>query len=200
MKITLPDGSERQYTEGTTGMQIALSISEGLARNAVGIIVNDKKLDLSGKINEDASVRILTFDDEEGKEVFWHSSAHLMAEAIEALYPGVKFGIGPAIENGFYYDVDIPEDMKLTIEDLPRLEAKMSELAKASSEYSRQEINWDDAVKHFKTIGDEYKLELLDGLANEEITFYKQGNFTDLCRGTHLPNTGMIKAIKLLRA
>jgi threonyl-tRNA synthetase len=196
MKITLPDNTVREYPDGTTGMEIAKSISEGLARNAVGIMVNGKTYDLSRKINEDASIRILTFDDEEGKEIFWHSSAHLMAEAVSELFPGAKFGVGPSIENGFYYDIDLG-DRKITIEDLPKIEQKMAELAKRSADYERIEISWDEAVEFWKKAGDEYKVELLEGLKEDEITFYKQGNFIDLCRGTHIPNTSMIKAIKL---
>ncbi|HPU23156.1 MAG TPA: threonine--tRNA ligase [Candidatus Kapabacteria bacterium] len=196
MKITLPDNTVREYPDGTTGMEIAKSISEGLARNAVGIMVNGKTYDLSRKINEDASIRILTFDDEEGKEIFWHSSAHLMAGAVSELFPGAKFGVGPSIENGFYYDIDLG-DRKITIEDLPKIEQKMAELAKRSADYERIEISWDEAVEFWKKAGDEYKVELLEGLKEDEITFYKQGNFIDLCRGTHIPNTSMIKAIKL---
>jgi threonyl-tRNA synthetase len=198
MKISFPDGNIKEYPEGTNGFEISKSISEGLSREALGIFVNDRKYDLSRKINEDASVRIVTFKDDEGKEIFWHSSAHLMAEAISALYPGVKFGVGPAIENGFYYDVDLPSDSVISLEDLPRIEEKMRELSKSESDYKRIEISWDDAVKHFKKVGDEYKLELLDGLKNDQITFYQQGNFIDLCRGTHVPNTGVIKYIKLM--
>ncbi|HOQ48874.1 MAG TPA: threonine--tRNA ligase [Candidatus Kapabacteria bacterium] len=196
MKITLPDNTVREYPDGTTGMEIAKSISEGLARNAVGIMVNGKTYDLSRKINEDASIRILTFDDEEGKEIFWHSSAHLMAGAVSELFPGAKFGVGPSIENGFYYDIDLG-DRKITIEDLPKIEQKMAELAKRSADYERIEISWDEAVEFWKKAGDEYKVELLEGLKEDEITFYKQGNFIDICRGTHIPNTSMIKAIKL---
>lgn len=198
MKITLPNGDIREYPEGTTGMEIAMSISEGLARNALGIFVDNEKYDLSTPINNDSSIRIVTFDDDEGKEIYWHSSAHLMAEAIEALYPGTKFGVGPAIENGFYYDVDLPEGKSLTHEDLPKIEEKMLELAKNNSSYNRVEISWNEAVDYFKKVGDEYKLELLEGLKDDKITFYKQGNFTDLCRGTHIPETGRIKNVKLL--
>jgi threonyl-tRNA synthetase len=198
MKITLPNGDIREYPEGTTGMEIALSISEGLARNALGIFVNNEKYDLSTPINQDSSIRVVTFDDDEGKEIYWHSSAHLMAEAIESLYPGTKFGVGPAIENGFYYDVDLPEGKSLNLEDLPKIEAKMLELSKNNSTYNRVEISWDEAVEYFKKVGDEYKLELLEGLKDDKITFYKQGNFTDLCRGTHIPETGRIKNVKLL--
>lgn len=200
MIITLPDGNKKEFPRGTTGMEVAKSISEGLARNALGIFVNNEKYDLSRPIQEDAEVRIVTFNDDEGKDIYWHSSAHLMAEAIEELYPGVKFGIGPSIEHGFYYDVDLPEDKKITDEDLPKIEAKMKELAKNKSDYQRIEMSWDDAMSHYKKIGDEYKVELLEDLKEkgEDITFYKQGNFVDLCRGTHVPNTGTIKAVKLL--
>ena len=142
--------------------------------------------------------RIVTFNDDEGKQIFWHSSAHLMAEALEELYPGVKFGIGPPIENGFYYDVDLPGEEKISVDDLPAIEAKMKELVKRNSSYERIEIEWDDAVAYFQDKGDEYKLELLDGLKDQEVTFYRQGNFTDLCRGTHVPSTSYLKYPKLL--
>ncbi|MGE5479149.1 MAG: threonine--tRNA ligase [Chloroflexota bacterium] len=198
MKITFPDGGSREFPAGTTGLEIARSISEGLARNALGIEVNGRRLDLSTPIILDAKVRIFTFDDEVGKDIFWHSSAHLMAEAVQQLYPGTKFGVGPAIENGFYYDMDLPEGVKLTNEDLPKIEEKMRELAKQANEYKRIEVSWEDAVKRFQTIGDQYKVELLEGLKGDEITFYEHGSFTDLCRGTHVPNTSVIKAIKLL--
>ncbi len=198
MNITLPNGEVREYPLGCSGMEIAMSISQGLAREAVGILVNDKKYDLSRPINEDAHIKILTFDSPEGKEIYWHSSAHLMAEAVSALYPGAKFGVGPALENGFYYDIELPEGVKLSIDDLPKIEAKIQELVKAANEYQRVEISWDDAVKYFKETGDQYKLELLDGLQGQDITLYKQGNFTDLCRGSHVPNSGMLKFVKLL--
>lgn len=198
MKITFPNGNIREYPDGTTGMEIAKSISEGLAREALGIFVDGKKYDLSRPITSDSKIEIVTFDDDRGKEIFWHSSAHLMAEAVQELYPGTKFGIGPAIENGFYYDLDIPGDTKLSSEDLPAIEAKMLELAGKNCEYERMEIAWDKAVEHFKQVNDEYKLELLEGLKNDEITFYRQGKFIDLCRGTHLPNTSHIKFVKLL--
>ena len=198
MKITLPNGDIREYQDGTTGYEIANSISPRLAKDALGIFVDGKKYDLSRKINDSTAIRIVTFDDAEGKEIFWHSSAHLMAEAIEAIYPGTKFGIGPSIENGFYYDIDLPGDIKISLEDLPIIESKMQQLVQQASEYKRMEISWDEAVKHFTQVGDEYKLELLDGLRDDEITFYQQGNFIDLCRGTHVPNTGVIKYFKLL--
>jgi threonyl-tRNA synthetase len=198
MIISFPDGSKREFPEGTTGMEIAKSISQKLAKEALGIFVDGEKYDLSRPIRKDASIRIVTFDDDEGKEIFWHSSAHLMAEAVETLYPGTKFGVGPAIEQGFYYDMDLPEGVKLTNEDLPRIEAKMLELAQKNSNFERVEIEWKDAIEYFKKDGDPYKIELLEGLTDEDITLYKQGNFVDLCRGTHVPNTGLIKAIKLL--
>ena len=198
MKITFPSGDVREYPEGTTGMEIAKSISEGLARNALGCFVNEERYDLSRSITKDSKLRIITFDDQNGKEIYWHSSAHLMAEAIAAIYPGTKFGIGPAIENGFYYDVDLPADTKISIEDLPAIEDKMRELSKRDAQYKRIEMNWQDAVDHFSKIGDQYKLELLDGLKDSEITFYQQGDFIDLCRGTHVPNTNLIKYIKLM--
>lgn len=198
MNITFPDGTVRQFEAGTSGMDIAKSISEGLARVALGIFVDGVPYDLSRPINNDATIRIVTFNDDDGKQIFWHSTAHLMAEALESLYAGVKFGIGPSIENGFYYDVDLPNGKKLTPDDLPVIEAKMKELVKQNSQFSREEITWEDAVAYFTEKGDEYKLELLEGLKGSEITLYKQGNFTDLCRGTHVPSTGALKFPKLL--
>jgi threonyl-tRNA synthetase len=198
MVITFPDGSQRQYPAGTTGADIARSIGEGLARAALGIVVNGTIYDLSRPIYEDVTIRILTWKDPEGKQIFWHSTAHLMAEALEALYPGVKFGIGPPIDQGFYYDVDLPEGTVLSSEDFPRIEEKMRELVNADEPYQRIEIEWEDAVAYFRQKGDEYKLELLDELRGQPITFYRQGNFTDLCRGTHVPSTGYLKYPKLL--
>lgn len=198
MIITFPSGDQREFPDGSTGMQIAESISSGLARNALGIFVNDKPYDLARPVHEDANIRIVTFNDPEGQEIFWHSSAHLLAEALEELYPGIKFGIGPPIENGFYYDVELPGDVKISIDDLPTIEAKMKELVKKDSKYERIEISWEEAVAYFKEKNDEYKLELLEGLKDSEITFYRQGAFTDLCRGTHVPSTGMLKYPKLL--
>lgn len=198
MIIKFPDGSQKEYHEGITGMEIAKSISQRLAKEALGIFVNGVQYDLSRPIHNDSTVRIVTFEDEEGKDILWHSSAHLMAEAVEQLYPGTKFGVGPAIENGFYYDMDLPEGVKLTNEDLPKIEQKMYELAQQEQVFERIEIDWKDAVEFFKKDGDPYKIELLEALQNDEITLYKQGTFTDLCRGTHVPNTGVIKAIKLL--
>ncbi len=198
MKITFPDNSVREFNDGTTGYEIAKSISEGLARNAVGVMVDGKLYELHSPVNSDCNFKILTFDDAEGKEMYWHSSAHLLAEALQELYPGTKFGIGPAIEQGFYYDVDTPEGVKLSNDDLPKIEKKMLELAKNNSTYNMYSSQWDEAVKYYTEVGNEYKLELLDGLKGEEITFCKHGNFTDLCRGGHIQNTGIIKAVKLL--
>ncbi|HVK40076.1 MAG TPA: threonine--tRNA ligase [Candidatus Kapabacteria bacterium] len=198
IRITLPDGSVREFPEGVTGIEVAQSISAGLARNALGIFVNDEPYDLSRAIDSDAHIRIVTFNEDEGKAIYWHSSAHLMAEAVESLWPGTKFGIGPPIENGFYYDMDIAGGRTLTPEDLEVLEKKMTELARQDNSFERIPISWDDAVAYFRDKGDEYKLELLEDFKDREITLYRQGNFTDLCRGTHVPSTGAIKAIKLL--
>ena len=196
IKITFPDGAQREYQKGTTAMDIAKSISEGLARRILAAKVNDEVRDLLRPINEDAQLNFLAWDDKDGKSTFWHSSAHLFAEALESIYPGAKFGIGPAIDNGFYYDVDLG-GQSLTHEDLVVLEKKMSELAAKNSTYNRSEVSKADALKYFTEKGDEYKLELINNLNDGEITFYQQGNFTDLCRGPHLPNTSLIKAIKL---
>ena len=199
MKITFPDGNIREFPDNSTGIDIAKSISEGLARNAVGILMNGEQFDLNRPITADCQLKILTFEDEEGKQIYWHSSAHLMAEALQHLYPGIKFGIGPAIENGFYYDVDLPDDKKITADDLPKIENKMLELAKTNSDYIREEVKWEDAMKHWRDeVKDEYKVELLEGFQGQQISFYKHGTFTDLCRGSHLPNTNLIKSVKLL--
>ncbi len=194
--ITLPDGSVRQFPEGTSSMDIARSISEGLARKVLAAKVNGQVLDSSRAINQSASLQLLTWNDTEGKNTFWHSSAHLMAEAVESLFPGVKFWVGPPVDNGFYYDMDLG-DHKMNEEDLLALEKKMNELAKQNNQYVRKEISKNDATKYFTEKGDEYKLDLLSGLTDGEISFYTQGNFTDLCRGPHIPATGLIKAIKL---
>lgn len=196
IKITLPDGSVREYEKGTTGLQIAASISEGLARNVLAAKVNGQVWDATRAIEQDSSLQLLTWNDLEGKNTFWHSSAHLMAEALEALYPGTKFGIGPPIETGFYYDVDFG-DHKLEGEELEKIEEKMLELAKQKSEFVRKEVSKKEAIAYFQEKGDEYKLDLLEGLEDGSITFYEQGNFTDLCRGPHIPNTGFVKAVKL---
>lgn len=197
INITLPDGSVRQYEQGATSMQIALSISEGLARNVLAAKVNSEIWDASRPIHQDSSVQLLTWNDTDGKKTFWHSSAHLMAEALQALYPNTKFGIGPAIDHGFYYDVDF-NGQPFSSDDLVKIEEKMNELAKQKSEYIRKEVSKNEALTYFAQKADPYKLELLEGLEDGSITFYTQGNFVDLCRGPHIPNTGFIKAIKLL--
>lgn len=203
INITLPDGSVRQYEKGTTALQVALSISEGLARNVLAAKVKlptDVKFDVwdaTRPINSDAHIVLLTMNDVEGKNVLWHSSAHLMAEAIEAIYPGTKFGIGPPIENGFYYDIDLG-GKAISQEDFKKIEDKMLELARQNNAFVRSEVSKADAIAYFKQKEDEYKLDLLDGLSDGSITFYKQGNFTDLCRGPHIPSTGFIKAVKLM--
>jgi threonyl-tRNA synthetase len=197
IKITFPDGSVREYTPGITGLQLAESISPRLAQEVLSITVNEQVWDLSRPISEDASIKLHKWDDEEGKHAFWHSSAHLMAEALQELYPGIKFGIGPAIENGFYYDVD-PGTAIIKEGDLVAIEAKMTELAARKESILRADITKADALKKFQDKGDEYKVELISDLADGTITLYSQGNFTDLCRGPHLPHTGEIKAIKLL--
>jgi threonyl-tRNA synthetase len=197
INITLPDGSVKQFEKGSTAMDVALSISEGLARNVLAASINGVVCDASLPINEDANLVLHTFKDAEGKSTFWHSTAHLMAEALEALYPGVKLGIGPSIENGFYYDVDFG-DRKFSSDDFPKIEEKMKELAKQKNEYVRKDISKKDAVAYFEEKGDEYKLELLEGLEDGNITFYEQGNFVDLCKGPHIPHTGKIKALKIM--
>ncbi len=197
IKITFPDGSVREFAKGITGLQLAESISSRLAQEVLAITVNEQIWDLSRPIETDAAIKLHKWDDEEAKHAYWHSSAHLMAEALQELYPGIKFGIGPAIENGFYYDVD-PGTAVIKENDLPTIEAKMHELAARKELIVRTDINKADALKFFETKGDEYKVELISDLADGTITLYSQGNFTDLCRGPHLPNTGEIKAIKLL--
>ena len=194
--ITLPDGSVREYPKGASAGDIAKSISEGLARKVLAAEVNGDIWDTSRPINNDASLKLLTWDDKGAKSTFWHSSAHLMAEALESLYTGVKFGIGPPIEHGYYYDVDMG-GKPFTEEDLKKVEDKMKELAKTNSAYVRRDVPKDEAIAYFTDKEDPYKIELLDGLADGSITFYTQGNFTDLCRGPHIPHTGFIKAIKL---
>ena len=198
INITLPDGSVRKYESGVSGFDIAMSISEGLARNVVAAEVNGEIWDASRKISSDASIKLLTFNDKGGKYAFWHSSAHLLAEALEVLYPGIKFGIGPPIENGFYYDVDLGGGKTLSLTDLEAIENKMLDLARQKNDYIRKEVSKAEAIEYFSAKGDEYKLELLNDLEDGTITFYEQGNFTDLCRGPHIPNTGLIKAVKLL--
>ena len=197
INITLPDGSVRQMRKGSTGLEVALQISEGLARNVLAAKVNGEVWDATRPIETDATVQLLTWNDTEGKATFWHSSAHLMAEALEALYPGVKFGIGPAIENGFYYDVDLG-GQPFSQEDFAKVEAKMLELARQKNAYVRKPVAKAEAIEYFKEKGDPYKLNLLERLEDGSITFYSQGNFVDLCRGPHIPDTGFVKAAKLL--
>ena len=197
IKITLPDGSIREYNKGVTSHDIALSISEGLARNVLSAKVNGEVWDSNRPIFEDSVVQLLTWNDEDGKATFWHSSAHLLAEALETLYPGTKFGIGPAIDNGFYYDIDLG-DHEFGGDDLAQVEKKMLELARQKNVYVRSKISKQDAISYFEEKGDKYKVELIQDLDDGSITLYKQGNFTDLCRGPHIPHTGLIKAIKLL--
>lgn len=194
--ITLPDGSVKQVDKGTTAMDIALSISEGLARNVLAAKVNTEVVDANLPIDSDATLQLLTWNDTEGKSTMWHSSAHLMAEAIEFFYPGVKLAIGPPIKNGFYYDVDFL-DYTISEHDLQKIEQKMKELAKQKNQFIRKEISKDAAIAFFKEKEDPYKLELLHDLEDGTITFYTQGEFTDLCRGPHIPHTGYIKAVKL---
>lgn len=198
IKISFPDGNIREYEAGTTAMEVAQSISHGLARNVLSATINGEVVDANRPIKEDATIALHTWNDDEGKATFWHSSAHLLAEALEALYPGTKFGIGPAVENGFYYDVDTG-DIQLSSEDFKKIEDKMLELARQKNDYVRTEVSKADAIAYFQGKGDEYKLELLEDLADGTISFYQQGNFTDLCRGPHIPNTGGIKAVKLMK-
>ena len=198
INITLPDNSVKQYPAGVTAMDIARDISEGLARNVLAAKVNGEVVDAIRPLNEDAKLQLLTWRDKEGKAAMWHSSAHLMAEAIELLYPGVKFGIGPDIENGFYYDVDFG-DYEISEKDLVKIEQKMLELAREKQTFDRKDVSKEEALKYFGEKGDEYKLELISELNDGEITFYKSGYFTDLCRGPHIPDTSPIKAVKLLK-
>jgi threonyl-tRNA synthetase len=196
IKITLPDGAIREYAEGTSSLDIAKSISEGLARKVLAAKINGEVWDATRPVNEDVQLQLLTWDNTEAKSTFWHSTAHLMAEAVESLFPGVKFWVGPAIDKGFYYDMDLG-GRQLSEDDLRRLETKMNELAKQNNRYIRKEVPKPEAVSYFSDKEDEYKLDLLNGLKDGEITFYTQGAFTDLCRGPHIPHTGLIKAIKL---
>jgi threonyl-tRNA synthetase len=196
IKVTLPDGSVREYAKGVTSLDVAKSISEGLARNVLAAKVDGQVIDATRPLNNDCTMQLLTWNDEEGKSTMWHSSAHLMAEALEFYYPGIKLAIGPPIASGFYYDVDFME-YGITEKDLEKVEQKMKELAKEKNPYIRQEISKAEAIAYFQKREDPYKLELLEGLEDGDITFYTQGNFTDLCRGPHIPDTGFIKAVKL---
>ena len=197
IKITFPDGAAKEFPAGITGMQITESISNSLARKALAISVNDEVWDLNRPIRNDVAIKILTWDNDEGKSTYWHSSAHIMAEAIESVFPGTKFGIGPSIENGFYYDIDMG-DHSLTSEDLKKLEEKMYEYSKRDVPFERKEVSWEEAVAYFTKKNDPYKLELLEEFKGQQISMYHQGNFTDLCYGPHVPSTGKIKFIKLL--
>jgi len=197
INITFPDGAVKVFPEGTSSLDVAKSISEGLARNILAAEVNGEVWDLSRPLETDATIKFLKWEDDNGKSTFWHSSAHLLAEAVEFLYPGVKFWVGPPIEKGFYYDMDLG-GRSISESDLEKIEQKMKELAKQNSSYTRKEISKADAIKYFTDKGDEYKLDLLNNLEDGSITFYTQGNFTDLCRGPHIPSTAPIKAIKLL--
>ncbi len=195
--VTLPDGSKKEFPYGNTPMDVALSISEGLARNVLAAKIDDQVLDAQTPLTRDVTLSLLTWNDNEGKQTYWHSSAHLLAEALEELYPGVKLGIGPSIQFGFYYDVDFG-DYKFTDDDFEKLESKMRELSKHNSPFIRKEVSKAEAVQYFQQKGDPYKLDLLKDLEDGTITFYQQGNFTDLCRGPHIPHTGHIKSIKVL--
>lgn len=198
VQITFPDNRTKDYPKGTTGYEIANTISPRLAKEVLSISVNGEIWDITRPINNSATIKLYKWEDDEGKHAFWHSSAHLMAEALESLYPGIKFGIGPAIENGFYYDVDPGDGVTISEADFPKIEQRMKELVAQKNEYNRNEISKDDALNYFAGKGDEYKIELIQDLVDGEISLYKQGGFTDLCRGPHLPNTGYIKAFKLL--
>ena len=197
IKITLPDNSIREFESGITGFDIAESISSRLAKDVLSISVDGEVWDLSRPINKDAHIKLLLWDDREGKETFWHSSAHLMAEAIEAIYPGTQFGIGPTVDNGFYYDIDLPQGQQLTEKELEKIEKKIIELAREKHDIIRKDISKEAALKMFSEKGDSLKQELISELEDGTITVYNQGGFTDLCRGPHLPNTGFIKAVKL---
>ncbi|MBQ1221291.1 MAG: threonine--tRNA ligase, partial [Alistipes sp.] len=195
IKITFPDGSVKEFAKGTTALDVATSISPRLAADSLAASVNDTVVDIKHPIHEDCTIKFFKWEDAEGKHAFWHTSSHLMAEALQALYPGIKFGIGPAIESGFYYDVDSPTP--ITEGDLPKIEQKMMELARQKEELIRREVPKAEALKTFTEKGDQYKVELIQDLEDGTISFYTNGDFTDLCRGPHIPNTGIIKAIKL---
>jgi len=196
IKITLPDGAVREYPEGVSSLDVARSISEGLARKVIAASVNGEVWDATRPLEQDSSLKLLTWNDADGKSTFWHSTAHLMAEAVESIFPGVKFWVGPAVENGFYYDMDLG-GRQISEDDLRKLETKMTELAAKQSRFIRKSVPKGEAIHFFQEKGDEYKLDLLQNLKDGEITFYTQGGFTDLCRGPHIPDTGFIKALKL---
>jgi len=197
VKIKFPDGNVKEFESGVTGLDIAKSISPKLAKEVLSVAVNGVTWDLTRAITTDAEIKLYTWDDEEGRHAFWHSSAHLLAEALQALYPGIKFGIGPSIENGFYYDVDPGEGVTIQEKDLVVIEKKMLELARKNAAYCRIDVSKQEALNHFSSLNETYKVELINDLEDGTITYYRQGEFTDLCRGPHLPNTSYIKAIKL---
>ena len=197
INITLPDGSVKQFSESVTAMDIAKSISEGLARNVLSATVNGEVWDANRLITQDSTIKLNTWNDREGKETFWHTSAHLLASAISELYPNAKFGIGPDIENGFYYDIDFGEN-QITPEDFSKIEEKMQELVKAGTKIIRKDISKADAIKMFSEQGEAYKVELINELEDGTITIYESGSFTDLCRGPHIPDFSPIKSIKIL--
>lgn len=199
MKITFPDKKIKEFPEGVSGLDIAKSISNSLAKEVIAVGVNGETYDATRSITQDAEIKLYKWDDEEGKHAFWHSSAHLMAEVLELFYPGVKLGIGPTIENGFYYDIDLPEGKSISDNDFKKIEGKMLEVARGKHQFIRTEQSKDEALKYFTEKDDEYKIELISELEDGTITFYKQNNFTDLCKGPHLPNTGHIKAVKLMK-
>ncbi|MDC1068110.1 threonine--tRNA ligase [Candidatus Kapabacteria bacterium] len=198
MKLSFPDGQIKEYENGITGLEVAKSISEGLARNALAIGLDGVIIELSRPITQDAEFKIFTWKDIEGKEAFWHSSSHLLAEALQELYPDVKFGFGPPIENGFYYDVELPEGTKLGEDDFAKIEAKMKELAKKKSQFVMHDWTYEDAKSYYQNRGNEFKQDLIEEFKDQKITYCTQGNFTDLCKGGHIPHTGLIKAIKIL--
>ena len=198
VKITFPDGSVREYESGVTGLQIAESISPALARNVVSCGINGETVELNRPITADSTIALYKFEDEEGKHTFWHTSAHLLAEALQELYPGIQFGFGPAVENGFFYDVMPAEGQVISENDFPKIEEKMRELAKKNEAVVRREVSKAEALKEFKADGQNYKCEHIElDLEDGTITTYTQGNFTDLCRGPHLLSTGEIKAVKI---
>lgn len=196
IEITFPDGSRKKFPEGVTGYEIAATISRGLAREALSVTLDDEIMELNRPIHKSGTITINTWDSEDGKYTFWHSTAHVLAEAVQELYPDAKFGIGPPIENGFYYDIDFG-DRQVGTDDLPEIEEKMMELARQKEEFSRRKLSKEEALEYYEKQGNEYKLDLIEDLQDGTITFYTQGNFTDLCRGPHLPDTGRIKAVKL---
>ena len=198
VKIKLLDNRELEFPKGITALEVAKNLSNSLAKKVIAVKLNDETKDITTTIDTDSTIQFLTWEEEEGKDVFWHSSAHMMAEAIEFLYPGAKFGIGPTVDNGFYYDIDLGEGKVLSEKDFPKIEKKFMEIVSSKGDFVRQEISKADAMAMFTEKGDEYKQELISELEDGTITLYKQGDFTDLCRGPHIPNTGIVKAVKLM--